>query len=173
MLSITYFNRSFVLICVALPLLTALGCEVDHGSATFTNSATVENSAPAVPDKLPFGGEKLLPVGSIEIISTRLAAYENSEGQKFKTVLVKWKNSGQSPIRAVDADIYLADQKGRKLAVVEDKPIYAVSDDSPGVAPGEVYEDPIDNGYLIDPRLTDTIGRARVKVKKVVANGAF
>lgn len=114
-----------------------------------------------------------IPIESVKVLKTRLVPFENPNGLRSKTVLVEWKNVGDAPVRALDVDIYLLDRRGRLLEVVESQPVYAVSDDSPGIAPGETYEDGDDEGYITDPTLAPTAFRARVKVKQVVTRGAY
>jgi len=88
-------------------------------------------------------------------------------------VLVDWRNTGTTRIRAVDADItpYAAD--GNKLkSGASDYAIYAVSDSSLGIAPGERYTEPNGKGFILAPGFADA-ARVEVRITEIVESGAY
>ena len=90
-------------------------------------------------------------------------------------VLVDWKNTGTTTIRAVDADIIPYDVRGNKLELsgATDKPIYAVDDSSPGIAPGEKYTEPMGQGYILGWVGVAEAARVEVRITEVVESGAY
>lgn len=121
------------------------------------------------------------PTNAIEVIRARLVRVRTAGGLNTKTVLVDWKNIGAATVRAVDANIILFDARGRKIDIrgrgdafyVRDYAIYAVSDSSPGIAPGETYTEPSDRGFIVEPDDAEIARRVRVEITEVVETGAY
>jgi hypothetical protein len=111
---------------------------------------------------------------SAEVVRVRLVPFENRTGLRSKMVLVDWKNTGTTAIRAVDVDIIPYDARGNRLeAGRKNQPIYAVSNSSPGIAPGETYREPDDEGFILDAEFAAMIRRVEVKITEVVEVDAY
>jgi len=97
----------------------------------------------------PDPGPKSL--GSVEIAAVRLEEWTNPEGRKFQMVLVDWKNTGDTPVRVVKADITPHYRRGEVVVDTgaSDYVIYAVPDSQPGILPGETYREALDDGFLL------------------------
>jgi hypothetical protein len=90
------------------------------------------------------------PRGSAAILRTRLVPWTNPEGRELQMVLTDWKNTGQTPIRVVKADIASYDASGAPIDNgATDYPIFAAPDASPGVPPGAGYEAADDDGFVL------------------------
>jgi hypothetical protein len=88
-------------------------------------------------------------------------------------VMVDWRNTGTTRIRAVDANIfaYAADGTISEWSRY-DHPIYAVSDTEPGIGPGKTYKEPTGRGYILAPGF-DAAARVEVTIMEVVESGAY
>jgi len=107
------------------------------------------------------------------VVRARLVPFSRAQSVGTQMVLVDWRNTGTTTIRAVDADIITFDARGRRLeSGAKNKPIYAVSDSSPGIAPGETYTEPNGEGFILAPDFTRA-ARVRVKITEVVESGAY
>lgn len=63
---------------------------------------------------------------------------------------VDWVNNGNRPIRSLFATLRALDADGNRLGtIVTDYCIFAVSNDAPGVFPGEQYVTPDDQGKIV------------------------
>ncbi|MEX0642957.1 MAG: dienelactone hydrolase family protein [Pirellulales bacterium] len=119
---------------------------------------------------------KVMSGPSAEVIRTRLVPFTTPGGVRTQMVLVDWKNTGTTIIRAADADIIPYDARGNRLdSGWKGKPIYAVDDSSPGIAPGETYVEPKGKGYILMPIDPGTPKAAKVviKITEVVESGAY
>jgi hypothetical protein len=88
-------------------------------------------------------------------------------------VLVDWRNTGTTTIRAVDADITSYDARGNKLdSGARDYAIYAVSDSSRGIAPGKRYTEPDGKGFILAPGVGKA-ARVDVKITEVVESETY
>jgi hypothetical protein len=114
------------------------------------------------------------PAISVKLIRAKLVDFQTPDGIRTKMVLVDWKNDGSRPVRAVDANITLLDARGRELeGGRKSQPIFAVADSSPGIAPGEIYREPADRGFIVDQFTAKEARRVRVELVRAVENGAF
>ncbi len=113
-----------------------------------------------------------LSVSDVRILRVRVETY-TLDGRRLRVVCVDWKNEGERPIRAVDADITLYDAVGSVIDFpIRDYAIYAVSDEQPGVVPGERHRTPKHQGFILPPGVGGVEG-ARARVTEVVEHGAF
>lgn len=110
-----------------------------------------------------------------KIVRVRLVPYTTPDGNRRQMVLVDWRNTGTTRIRAVDADITPYDANGNVLqfSARTDKPIYAVDDSDPGIAPGRTYVEPLGRGYIIGSSAEPEAVRVEVKITEVVESGAY
>jgi hypothetical protein len=114
------------------------------------------------------------PAISVKFIRARLVDFQTPNGIRTKMVLVDWKNDGSRPVRAVDANITLLDARRRELeGGRRNQPIFAVADSSPGIAPGEIYREPNDRGFILDQFTAKEASGVRVEIVGAVENGAF
>jgi carboxymethylenebutenolidase len=110
---------------------------------------------------------------SAEVIRARVVPFSRANSVGTQMVLVDWRNTGTTTIRAVDADIIPFDARGRRLeSGAMNKPIYAVSDSSPGIAPGETYVEPNGDGFILAPGFPKA-ARVKVTITEVVESGAY
>jgi hypothetical protein len=145
-------------------------------------SAELGSSQSASPSRIitsPIGAAKTVdenPLArrrpSAEVVRARLVPYTTPAGLRTKIVLVDWKNTGETVIRAVDADIAAYDRRGNKLGSVN-YTIYAVSNNSPGVSPGETYRESVGEGFAWDPAITSNATRVDVSITEVVEHDAY
>lgn len=109
---------------------------------------------------------------SAEVVSARIVPSTNAQGRPIYMVLVDWKNTGNTPIRSVHADISILDPQGKKLDVsAKDYTIYVVSSDNPGIAPGETYTEPNDKGYALESGMGGTAASADINITRVSSEG--
>lgn len=110
-----------------------------------------------------------------KVVRVRIVPYTTPSGARTQMVLVDWRNAGTTTIRAVDADITPYDANGNALqfSARTDKPIYAVSDSDPGIAPGKTYVEPLGRGYIIGGVGEAEAVRVEVKITEVVESGAY
>jgi len=100
---------------------------------------------------------------SVTIVSVRLVPFIIPQGalpaRRTQMVLVDWTNTGNTPVRAVEADITLRGASGNALRdpfrgnTTTNMCIYAIGDDNPGVSPGTTYQEPEGEGFVIIPGL--------------------
>lgn len=110
---------------------------------------------------------------SAKVVRVRLVPFTTAQGGRAQMVLVNWTNTGTTTIRAVDADIIPYDALGNKLASgASDYAIYAVSDSSPGISPGETYIEPDGKGFTLVPGFANA-ARVEVNITEVVETGAY
>jgi hypothetical protein len=82
-----------------------------------------------------------------EFVSAKLAPFKNAaNGKMGQEVIATWRNVGDAPVRAVDANIKLRDPNGNIIDSFT-YTIYAEFDDAPGVLPGETYTTKAGNGF--------------------------
>lgn len=62
-------------------------------------------------------------------------------------VITTWKNTGDTPVRAIDATFTFRD-KNKKVIGSYEYTLYAVFDSQPGVLPGSTYTTPTGEGFL-------------------------
>jgi hypothetical protein len=110
---------------------------------------------------------------SAKVIKARLVPFINPDGERYTMVMVDWKNTGTTRIRAVDANIfaYAADGTISEWSRY-DHPIYAVSDTDPGIAPGKTYKEPTGRGYILAPGF-GAAARVEATITEVVEHGAY
>jgi hypothetical protein len=74
----------------------------------------------------------------------------------------------------VDADIALYDSRGNTIEGGNiNYTIYAVSNRDPGISPGETYQEPSDEGFILDPDLAKAARNVEVTITEVVETDAF
>jgi hypothetical protein len=90
--------------------------------------------------------------GSAEVTSSRLVPFKSSASKfPLQRVITTWKNTGTTPIRAIEAEFTFRDKNNRVIETVE-YTLYAASDSEAGVAPGQTYTTPRDEGFkFINP----------------------
>jgi hypothetical protein len=88
---------------------------------------------------------------SATIVNTRIAPFTNPQGKQLQTICVDWRNTGKTTIRGVKAKLVAYDAAGTVVYSVDDYYIYATGDTEPGIAPGETYNEPADQGHVILP----------------------
>lgn len=111
-------------------------------------SAVINPVPQSPPDSIP-PHPTLSSDGTASVTSTRLVPFMNSSGQQFQMVMTDWVNTGRTPIRSVFARIKSYDASG---AVLDDIPyycIYAAGSGDPGIQPGETYNAPPGEGYVL------------------------
>lgn len=84
--------------------------------------------------------------------------------------MVTWKNTGTTPIRWVRVHIGLINSKGELLELLKDVPIYADSNSSPGVAPGQIYVNPKGEGWILPRYPNETVAKIEAQVSEVKQN---
>ena len=126
--------------------------------------------------KRPWRASEPRQVGpAAKVVRVRLVPYTTPDGHRTQMLLVDWRNTGTTTIRAVDADITPYDANGNVLefSARTDKPIYAVSDSDPGIAPGRLYVEPVGRGYIVGSAYEPEAVRVEVKITEVVESGAY
>jgi hypothetical protein len=114
------------------------------------------------------------PRPSAEVVRARLVPYTTPAGFRTKMVLVDWRNTGETVIRAVDANITIFDARGNQLEDSRtNEPIYAVSNNLAGVAPGTIYREPNDQGYILGSTGAAAARRVEVSITEVVERDAY
>jgi hypothetical protein len=110
-----------------------------------------------------------------KVARVRVVPFTTVSGVHTQMVLIDWRNTGRTTIRAVDADIIPYDAQGNRLELsgATDKPIYAVDDSSPGIAPGEKYTEPMGQGYILGWVGVAEAARVEVRITEVVESGAY
>jgi hypothetical protein len=69
-------------------------------------------------------------------LNSKVVNFTNPDGKKMQNVIVRWKNTGNSAIRVIDA--YITHwARSREMLGKYNYTIFAVSDDAPGVNPSE------------------------------------
>ncbi len=89
------------------------------------------------------------PVSPVGITSATViyAHLQDVDGEVFREVVVAWKNTGTTTIRAVDAKIVCFD---RGLAIEKNSyTIYACFDSDPGIRPGETKVTKAGEGFRL------------------------
>ncbi len=113
---------------------------------------------------------KNAPKMSVEILKVRLEPFRTAQGANTHMVCVDWKNTGNRPVRALSVKMRGYDKDDREMEImpVSDYYIYATAgNDRPGIAPGETYHEPNDEGHVIAPDLDRRVVRVNVKVVRV------
>ncbi len=113
-----------------------------------------------------------------KIVRVRLVPYTTPDEFRTQMLLVDWRNTGTTTIRAVDADITAYDATGNKLRLWNGNytinyTVYAVGDSSPGIAPGRVYTEPLGEGFALPLIDSPEAAKAEVKITEVVESGAY
>lgn len=102
--------------------------------------------------------------GHAVVVRARLVPFTMPDGKAAQMVLTDWKNTGNTSLKSVFADIKPFDSKGRLLeSGVGDYCIFAVVKDSEAIKPGKVYREPQGKGFVLMPRY----GKAAKVVVKV------
>jgi len=110
---------------------------------------------------------------SAKVVRARVVPFITPDGSRTQMVLVDWRNTGTTTVRAVDADIVPYDASGNRLGSgANDYAIYAESDSSPGIAPGKRYTEPKDKGFILSPGFAEA-ARVEVHITEVVESGAY
>lgn len=88
-----------------------------------------------------------------EISGVRLIPWTlPTNGREAQMVLTDWRNTGERPIRVVHADIIAYDDRGTEIdSSARDYTIYVVCNSAPGIAPGEEYQEPVGEGFVLIP----------------------
>ncbi len=71
----------------------------------------------------------------------------------MQKVITTWKNTGNTPVRAIDATFIFRDKNDEVLGEYEFT-LFATFDSNAGVLPGETYTTPTDEGFVF-PNLID------------------
>ncbi len=88
-------------------------------------------------------------VTSVSVTGAELAPYKNAaNGKQWQEVITTWTNTGNAPVRVVDANIVARNRNGDLLDSFN-YTIYAGFDDDAGVAPGETYTTPSGSGFKL------------------------
>jgi len=117
---------------------------------------------------------KNAPRLSVELVAVRLRPFRTVQGQQTTMVCVDWKNTGNRPVRWLTANITAYDDRDREVDAIplSDVGIYAApSNAAPGVAPGETYATPDDQGRMIPPLLNPRVKRVVVEIVRVEEKG--
>jgi hypothetical protein len=110
---------------------------------------------------------------SVKVVKARVVPYLAPDGRRTQMVLVDWRNTGTTTVRAVDADIIPYDANGNRLGSgATDYAIYAESDSSPGIAPGKRYTEPMGKGFILAPGFAEA-SRVEINITEVVESGAY
>ncbi len=129
--------------------------------------------------KRPWRASEPRQVGpAAKVVRVRLVPYTTPDGHRTQMLLVDWRNTGTTTIRAVDADITAYDGIGNMLQLFGDSgtinyTIYAVADSSAGIAPGELYVEPLGQGFVLPSVGALEAVRVEVKITEVVESGAY
>ena len=117
-------------------LLIVAGCT----TRTTQKSSTAETStSQKAPSKMP----------KVELLEAKLAPFKNAaNGKMGQEVLTKWKNTGESTVRVVDAEIKSLNADGSTRDSFN-YTLYAEFDDSPGVLPGETHVTEAGRGFKL------------------------
>src|SRR5262249_23306361 len=88
---------------------------------------------------------------SAEVVNVRLEPYRTAGTQAdVISGCVDWKNTGNRPIRGVDATITGYDERGNAWVLFHpDIAIYGEADGYPGIAPGETCITPKSEGHFL------------------------
>jgi tetratricopeptide (TPR) repeat protein len=108
---------------------------------------------------------------SVEVVKVRLEPFRTATGSDTKMVYVDWKNTGNRPVRAVSAKLKVYDDAGNEIASYPSYPVYASSNDSSGVAPGESYVKPKGEGFALGKIPGKTPTRVTAEITKVEETG--
>lgn len=84
---------------------------------------------------------------SAEVISVEVVPFVNPAGKRLQSIQTTWKNTGETTIRVVNADIELIGDDGSILDTIN-YTIHAEFNDSSGVKPGEIFTPSSDQGFL-------------------------
>ncbi len=103
------------------------------------------NTASDSQSEEPTATEQTIGTATAKILSSELVDFTNDDGKKMQKVVVHWKNTGKTPVRAIDAEIIHWDVSDRMLGDYN-YTIFAVSDDDSGIAPGEVQ---VTKGFIL------------------------
>lgn len=110
---------------------------------------------------------------SAKVVRARVIPYITPNGTRTQMVLVDWRNTGTTTVRAIDADIVPYDASGNRLGSgASDYAIYAESDSSPGIVPGKKYTEPMGNGFILAPGFAEAV-RVEINIPEVVESGAY
>ena len=126
--------------------------------------------------QVPDPGEMpTVPAGSATVIRSRLVSFKSpARPERMQQVRTTWKNTGSTPIRAVDCTFTFLDKRRQTIGSY-DYTLYAVFDTDPGVAPGEIYTTPSGEGFLFPDWEHAGVKAADVEVQitKVLQHSAF
>lgn len=98
-----------------------------------------------------------------------IVPFRTAQGRDTVQIKISLRNTGNRAIRKVLASITCFDANGLAIQEASAKRwvIYGVSNDSPGLLPGEVYTPPIDEGFVFPQLLVRRFSNGQVKVKVV------
>ena len=102
-------------------------------------------------------------VSSAEVVRTELRPMRMANGAESKSIVVTWRNTGETPIRAVHADMRVFNSDGELTGLgvgAKDYAIYAVSEANPGVAPGNTHSE--ENGFVLPIGTNATTAEATI-----------
>src|SRR5690606_28108228 len=118
-------------------------------------------AVPEAPEaEIPDVEARPLSISDVRVVRVRVETHTLDSGRRAQVVCVDWKNEGDRPIRAVDADIVLFDGRGEPIDFpIRDYCIYAESDEKPGVLPGDRHRTPKHLGFVL-PLTLEHVDRA-------------
>lgn len=110
----------------------------------------------------------------VAVISSKLVNFVSpANGKKMQMVIVTLKNTDSSPIRVVDADITSYDSSGA-IVGTNNYTIFAESDSSPGIAPGETWTTRKGEGFILPGFGVGTKSKTvKVEITDVQENSGF
>ena len=105
-----------------------------------------------------------------EVIGVRLSRISLGSGPAPSLVLTDWKNTGSVPVRLIIGDVNAYNAAGELVFQIIGATIYKVSDDKPGVAPGQTYQSGQREGVMANEGAEGAPGpitTAQVKITRV------
>jgi hypothetical protein len=106
---------------------------------------------------------------SVSVRSSRLVDFVNPNiDKKMRMLIVTLKNTGNVPVRVVDADITWLDASGNVLGSIN-YTIYIEFDSAPGIEPGKTWTTKKDEGFILPlSQGGDRAKKVEVRVTKVL-----
>lgn len=138
------------LLAFAIVWLVVEGCQTTTSPPAPPATARSRSLAAVVPEAGRFAG-LTVDSANVKIKRTRVVLFTAANGRAAQMVLVDWQNVGNTPIRAVFADIVPYDASGKRVdSGADDYCIYATwSNDDAGIVPGQIYEEPDGEGFVL------------------------
>ena len=171
------YSNAKVLVIVAIVAICALPISlwiesrktgsVNPANLSVSPSATVMpiTSASPVISTLP------LPIQTpqAKLTRVRIVPFINPQGRRFLMVMIDWKNTGTLPIAALFAriDLYDSDKQFMSLESASSYCIFAAEKESQKIKPGEVYQEPVGDGFVVVSAMGNVASRANVEIVRV------